>query len=135
MDAIVAWMRANPDQAVELMRANPSYIFFKVLTGPGPLGALGLPVTPRATVATDPNFIPLGVPVFLALDRPEAWGLWVAQDTGGAIKGANRVDTFWGAGEEARRIAGGMAANGQGLVLVPKGVGARLIAARAPARP
>ena len=135
MQAITAWMRANPGPARELMQANPSYIFFKVLTGPGPLGALGLPVTPRATVATDPNFIPLGAPVFLALDRPEAWGLWVAQDTGGAIKGANRVDTFWGAGEEARRIAGGMAAKGQGLVLVPKGVGARAIAARASARP
>ncbi len=135
MQAIVAWMRANPGPARELMQANPSYIFFKVLTGPGPLGALGLPVTARATVATDPNFIPLGAPVWLGVDRPEAWGLWVAQDTGGAIKGANRVDTFWGAGEEARRIAGGMAANGQALVLVPRGVGARLVAARAPARP
>ena len=128
MQAIMAWMRANPDQAIELMRANPSYIFFKVLTGPGPLGALGLPVTPRATVATDPNFIPLGAPVFLAADRAEAWGIWVAQDTGGAIKGANRLDTFWGAGEEARRIAGGMAASGQALVLIPKGVAARALA-------
>jgi membrane-bound lytic murein transglycosylase A len=130
MQAIVAWMRANPAQAVELMRANPSYIFFKVLTGPGPLGAMGLPVTPRATVAADPNFIPLGAPVHLAVDRREAWGLWVAQDTGGAIKGSNRVDTFWGAGEEARRIAGGMAANGQALVLIPKGAAARALARR-----
>ena len=128
MDAIVAWMRANPDQAIELMRANPSYIFFKVLTGPGPLGAMGLPVSPRATVAADPNFIPLGAPVWLGVDRPEAWGIWVAQDTGGAIKGANRVDTFWGAGEQARRIAGGMSASGQALVLVPKGAAARALA-------
>ena len=130
MDAIMAWMRANPDQAVELMRANPSYIFFKLLTGPGPLGAMGLPVSPRATVAADPNFIPLGAPVFLAADRPEAWGIWVAQDTGGAIKGANRVDTFWGAGEQARRIAGGMSASGQALVLVPRGAAARALAQR-----
>lgn len=128
MDAIVAWMRANPEQGRELMRANPSYIFFKVLTGPGPLGAMGLPVTPYATVAADPNFIPLGAPVWLGVDRREAWGLWVAQDTGGAIKGANRVDTFWGAGEEARRIAGGMAANGQALVLLPRGAAARALA-------
>jgi len=128
MDAIVAWMRANPEQGRALMQANPSYIFFKVLTGPGPLGALGIPVTPRATVAADPNFIPLGAPVFLALDRPEAWGIWVAQDTGGAIKGSNRVDTFWGAGEEARRIAGGMSAKGQALVLIPKGTAARALA-------
>jgi membrane-bound lytic murein transglycosylase A len=128
MDSIVAWMRANPDQAQALMEENFSYIFFKVLNGPGPLGALGIPVTPRATVAADPSFIPLGAPVFLALDRPEASGIWVAQDTGGAIKGSNRVDTFWGAGDQARRIAGGMAAKGQALILVPRGTAARAIA-------
>ena len=128
MESIVAWMRANPDQAQALMEENSSYIFFKVLNGPGPLGALGIPVTPRATVAADPNFIPLGAPVFLALDRPEASGIWVAQDTGGAIKGSNRVDTFWGAGNDARRIAGGMAAKGQALILLPKGAAARAIA-------
>jgi membrane-bound lytic murein transglycosylase A len=130
MDSIVAWMRANPDQAQALMEENLSYIFFKVLNGPGPLGALGIPVTPRATVAADPSFIPLGAPVFLALDRPEASGIWVAQDTGGAIKGSNRVDTFWGAGDAARRIAGGMAAKGQALILVPRGTAARAIAQR-----
>jgi membrane-bound lytic murein transglycosylase A len=128
MQAIMAWMRANPLPAVELMRVNPSYIFFKVLTGPGPLGAMGLPVTPNATVAADPNFIPLGAPVFLASDRPEAWRIWVAQDTGGAIKGPNRLDTFWGAGAEARRLAGGMASSGQALILLPKGAAARALA-------
>ena len=130
MDSIVAWMRANPDAAQALMEENLSYIFFKVLTGPGPLGALGIPVTPRATVAADPNFIPLGAPVFLSVDRPEASGIWVAQDTGGAIKGSNRVDTFWGAGEDARRIAGGMSAKGQAFVLIPKGAAARALAQR-----
>jgi membrane-bound lytic murein transglycosylase A len=130
MQAIVDWMRSNPDQAIALMRENPSYIFFKVLRGPGPLGALGLPVTPQATVAADPNFIPLGAPVHLAVDRQEAWGIWVAQDTGGAIKGANRVDTFWGAGEQARRIAGGMSASGQAHILLPKGTAARVLAGR-----
>jgi membrane-bound lytic murein transglycosylase A len=89
-----------------------------------------VPVTPRATVAADPNFVPLGAPVFLAVDRPEAYGFWVAQDTGGAIKGANRFDTFWGAGPEATQIAGGMSTSGVALVLVPKGS-----AAGAPAQP
>jgi membrane-bound lytic murein transglycosylase A len=121
MEAIKAWMRSNPDQGKALMRENLSYIFFKELTGPGPLGALNVPVSPRATVAADPRFVPLGAPVFLALDRPEAYGFWVAQDTGGAIKGANRFDTFWGAGAEATQIAGGMSANGVALILVPKG--------------
>jgi membrane-bound lytic murein transglycosylase A len=121
MQSIKAWMRSQPDQGRELMRENLSYIFFKELTGPGPLGAINVPVTPRATVAADPNFVPLGAPVFLATDRPEAYGFWVAQDTGGAIKGANRFDTFWGAGEEATRIAGGMSSSGVAMILVPKG--------------
>ena len=125
MDGIVAWMRAQPDGGVSLMRENPSYIFFRELTGPGPLGAMGLPVTPRGTVAADPLFEPLGAPVFLDLDRDFADGLWVAQDTGGAIKGANRYDTFWGAGAWARSTAGGFSAQGSALVLLPKGVAAR----------
>ena len=125
MDAIIAWMRAQPDGGRSLMRENLSYIFFKELTGPGPLGALNVPVSTRASVAADPKFVPLGAPVFLTLDRREAAGLWVAQDTGGAIKGANRFDTFWGAGENARITAGGMAAKGQALLLLPKGVAAR----------
>ena len=131
MAAITAWMRAQPDGGRALMRENPSYIFFRELTGPGPLGALGLPVTPRVTVAADPLFTPLGAPVFVDLDRNEADGLWVAQDTGGAIKGANRFDTFWGAGDAAERTAGGMSANGTALILLPKGSVARIEAARA----
>jgi membrane-bound lytic murein transglycosylase A len=126
MAAIVAFMRAQPDGGRALMRENMSYIFFRELTGPGPLGALNLPVTPRVTVATDPLFVPLGAPVFIDLDRNEADGLWVAQDTGGAIKGANRFDTFWGAGEAAERIAGGMSASGTALILLPKGSLARI---------
>jgi membrane-bound lytic murein transglycosylase A len=128
MQAIVEWIRANPDQGRALMRENPSYIFFRQLTGPGPLGAMGVAVTPRATVAADPLFVPLGAPVFLTMDRAEANGIWVAQDTGGAIKGANRFDTFWGAGAEATSIAGGMASPGAALILLPKGVAARALA-------
>ena len=130
MQAIKDWIRANPDQGRELMRENLSYIFFKELTGPGPLGALNVPVAPRATVAADPNFVPLGAPVFLKMDRHETNGLWVAQDTGGAIKGPNRFDTFWGAGPEAVATAGGMSASGEALILLPKG-----IATSAPAQP
>jgi membrane-bound lytic murein transglycosylase A len=125
MDAIIAWMRSQPDGGKSLMRENPSYVFFRELTGPGPLGALNVAVATRASVAADPKFVPLGAPVFLSLDRPEASGLWVAQDTGGAIKGANRFDTFWGAGEAARLTAGGMATKGQALILLPKGVTSR----------
>ena len=127
MQAIKDWIRANPDLGRELMRENQSYIFFRVLNGPGPLGSMNVPITPRGSVAADPDFVPLGAPVFLAMDRPEPNGFWVAQDVGGAIKGSNRFDTFWGGGPEAETLAGGMAAKGQALVLLPKGVAARAL--------
>jgi membrane-bound lytic murein transglycosylase A len=132
MQDLVAWLRAHPEEGRAIMRENKSYVFFQELTGPGPLGALGLPVTPSATVAADPKFVPLGAPILLALDRPEASGLWIAQDTGGAIRGANRFDTFWGAGAEAARIAGGMTGRGQASILLPKGTLARLHATPQP---
>jgi membrane-bound lytic murein transglycosylase A len=127
MQGIQQFLRDRPEEGMAMLRANESYVFFREITGAGPVGALGVPVSPRATVAADPAFVPLGAPVFLsAMDNREANGLWIAQDTGGAIKGANRVDTFWGAGVEARRIAGGMSARGQALVLLPKGALSRL---------
>jgi membrane-bound lytic murein transglycosylase A len=125
MQGIMQWLRTHPDEAPGVMNENKSFIFFRELAGAGPPGALGVAVSGRTTVAADPAFVPLGAPVFLRLDRPEATGLWVAQDTGGAIKGANRFDTFWGAGDDARRIAGGMSARGQALLLLPKGSIAR----------
>lgn len=129
MAAIKDWIRTHPDEGKALMRENLSYIFFKELTGAGPIGALNVAVTPHATVAADPNFVPLGAPVFFyKADRREVDGLWVAQDTGGAIKGPNRFDTFWGAGPDAVATAGGMSATGEALILLPKGVAARALA-------
>jgi membrane-bound lytic murein transglycosylase A len=129
MESIKAWIRANPDAGRELMRENLSYIFFKPLTGPGPLGALNVAVTPRATVAADPKYVPLGAPIFIHhADRHVIDGIWVAQDTGGAIKGPNRFDTFWGAGPEAVETAGGMSASGEALILIPKGTAVRALA-------
>jgi membrane-bound lytic murein transglycosylase A len=126
MQGMMRYLRDFPEQGRALMRENPSYIFFREVTGDGPQGALGVPVRARDSIAVDPAFVPLGAPVWLSLDRAEASGLWIAQDTGGAIRGANRVDTFWGAGAEARLVAGGMSARGQALVLLPRGVIARL---------
>ncbi|MBT2186257.1 murein transglycosylase A [Sphingobium nicotianae] len=126
MQDIMGYLRANPAEGVALMNENKSYVFFRELTGAGPIGALGIAVTPEATVAADPSFVPLGAPVLLSLDRAEPNGLWVAQDTGGAIKGSNRFDTFWGAGERARGIAGGMSGRGSALLLLPIGTYARL---------
>ncbi|MBX9898265.1 MAG: murein transglycosylase A [Qipengyuania sp.] len=128
MQGLMRYIRENPDAGHALMRENPSWVFFREVVGDGPLGSLNVPVRANSSVATDPDFIPLGAPVWLDVDRPEADGLWIAQDTGGAIKGVNRFDTFWGNGAEARLIAGGMSARGQALVLLPKGVLARLLA-------
>ena len=127
MQGITQWLRDHPEQGREIMRENKSFVFFRELEGP-PLGALNLPVNARVTVAADIRFMPLGAPVFLSMDRADASGLWVAQDTGGAIKGANRVDTFWGAGDEARAIAGGMTAPGTAFLFLPTGTLARLTA-------
>ena len=129
MDAIKDWIRTHPDEGRALMRENLSYIFFKELNGPGPLGSLGVPLTPQGSVAADPKFVPLGAPIFIHhADRPEIDGIWVAQDVGGAIKGANRFDTFWGAGDQAVTMAGGMSSNGEALILLPKGTAARALA-------
>ena len=126
MQGILQYIREHPAEGDALMRQNKSWIFFKELTGDGPLGALGVPVRGGSSVAADPAYTPLGTPVFLTMDRPEASGLWIAQDTGGAIKGANRFDTFWGAGAQARQTAGGMSARGTAVLLLPLGTLARL---------
>jgi membrane-bound lytic murein transglycosylase A len=126
MQGIVSYLRANPDEGRKIMQENKSFIFFRELTGAGPLGAMGYPVVGEASVAVDIKFIPLGAPIWLSMDRAEPNGIWIAQDTGGAIKGANRIDTFWGAGDRAKAIAGGMAARGAALIFLPKSAVARL---------
>lgn len=126
MQGIMQYLREHPDEGREMMELNKSWIFFREVEGDGPIGALGVPVRPESSVAADPSFVPLGAPVWLELDRPQASGLWIAQDTGGAIKGTNRFDTFWGAGTQAREIAGGMSGRGQALLFVPQGTLARL---------
>jgi membrane-bound lytic murein transglycosylase A len=126
MQGIMGWLRANPEEGRTIMRENRSWVFFKEVKGAGPLGALGLPVTARASVAADPSFVPLGAPVYLSMDRADATGVWIAQDTGGAIKGSNRFDTFWGAGPDARTTAGGMSARGTAFVFLPWGVRERI---------
>ena len=126
MQGIMQYIREHPEAGKALMHQNQSYVFFKPITGDGPYGALGVPVRGGDSAAADPSFVPLGAPVYLSLDRTEANGLWVAQDTGGAIKGPNRFDCFWGAGDAARTTAGGMSGRGDAWLLLPKGTVKRL---------
>ncbi|WP_328804955.1 murein transglycosylase A [Parasphingopyxis marina] len=123
---IQQWLRDHPEDAREIMQANRRYIFYAESTALAPSGSMGRYVTAHATVAADPAYAPLGAPIFLDVAHDIADGLWVAQDTGGAIQGSNRFDTFWGAGEEAHRIAGGMASRGRALILIPNASAERL---------
>ena len=129
MQGIKAWAIANPARLNELLNHNPSYVFFRESRAgdEGPQGALGLPLTAMRSIAVDPRFTPLGAPVWLSTTWPNSpkplQRLMLAQDTGGAINGANRADFFWGFGEDATREAGRMRQNGELYVLWPKDAG------------
>lgn len=126
MQGIQAWARSNPGRLQEILHANPSYVFFRILPDAqgGPLGALGVPLTAERSLAVDPRHIPLGAPVYLATTHPNSSQtlnrLMMAQDTGGAIKGVVRADFFWGFGPQAGEQAGRMKQTGRLWVLLPK---------------
>ena len=126
MQNIRAWAKQHPDQVAALLGENPSYIFFRELPAEmtTPPGSLGVPLTPEVSIAIDPKTIPLGAPVFLSTTWPynprPLNRLMVAQDTGGAIKGAVRADFFWGLGQEAGALAGRMKQDGRMWVLLPR---------------
>ncbi len=127
MQGIKEWARLNPQRLNELLNQNPSMVFFRELplTGKGPLGAMGIPLTPERSLAVDPRYIPLGAPVWLVTTRPNSdqslARLMLAQDTGGAIRGAVRGDYYWGSGTDAGNVAGKMRQTGRLWVLMPKG--------------
>ncbi len=129
MQAIKSWAAANPKRLEDLLNQNPSYVFFRELPvinpDNGPIGALGLPLTPGRSVAVDPRYVPLGAPLFVATTFPASTTplsrLMLAQDTGGAIRGPVRVDFFWGFGAEAGFLAGRMRQPVRTWVLLPKG--------------
>jgi len=125
---IKAWIAGHPTRMAELFNANPSYVFFREEKLPdpkiGPKGSLGVPLTPQRSVAIDATQLPLGAPVFLSTTHANSdiplQRLVMAQDTGGAIRGAIRVDYFFGFGTEAAENAGRMKQKGNVWVLMPK---------------
>ncbi|ULJ69432.1 MltA domain-containing protein [Wielerella bovis] len=130
MQGIKTWINANPLHLAEVLGQNPRYVFFRVLDGSpeqGPIGAMGVPLTAGFSGAVDKRFITLGTPLFLATTHPDnpkvgLNRLLVAQDSGAAIKGAVRVDYFWGYGEAAGQTAGKQNATGYVWQLLPHGV-------------
>jgi membrane-bound lytic murein transglycosylase A len=137
MQGIKDWGRRNPDKLLPLLDENPSYVFFREVPTPapgtleadidGPIGTLGVPLLRERTLAVDPRSIPLGAPVYLATTYPLSprplRRLMLAQDTGGAIRGAVRADFFWGFGDDAGRQAGRMKQDGQMWLLWPRNAG------------
>ncbi len=135
MQGIKAWARANPAKLPALLDENPSYVFFREVAPfapgslaaaiDGPIGTLGVPLAAGRTIAVDTRSVPLGAPVFLATTWPLSTTpldrLVLAQDTGGAIRGAIRADFFWGFGADAGRDAGRMRQDGRMWILWPKG--------------
>lgn len=125
LQSIRAWLENNPDQADEIMNTNKSYVFFRKLEGPGPIGAQNVALTAGRSLAIDRSLIPFGLPVFLSAEAPKdeeepVKRLLIAQDTGGAIRGAVRGDVFWGYGQRAEDLAGHMKSKGKYWLLLPK---------------
>jgi len=124
MQSIRAWLKNNISEARALMQHNASFVFFKIIDGPGPLGGQDLILTPGRSLAIDPAFIAYGTPLWLTIQgdahQPALQRLVIAQDKGGAIKGGIRGDLFWGTGADAASKAGKMKATGTYYVLLPK---------------
>ena len=111
---------------LSVFSSDPSYVFFRQIpdSDGGPLGALGVPLTPGRSVAVDPRTTPLGFPVFISTEGQGIGTrlnrLVLAQDTGGAIRGPVRADYFWGFGPGAGELASRMKENGRMWLLLPK---------------
>jgi membrane-bound lytic murein transglycosylase A len=125
MQTIRAWLAGHPDQANAVMALNPSYVFFRLIEGNAAIGAHQVELTPERSLAVDPEFVPLGTPIWLDTTDPldaerPLRRLVVAQDTGSAIKGPIRGDLFFGHGRAAEEKAGRMNRKGRYYLLLPK---------------
>jgi peptidoglycan lytic transglycosylase A len=130
MQRIRDWMLANPDEAAKVRATNPSYVFFRItaLSNEGEaVGGEGVPLTPGRSIAIDRQH-DYGTPFFIEADLPIASvkslssfnRLVIAQDTGSAIVGPARADIYWGAGDEAGRIASRIRHRGRFVMLIPR---------------
>jgi membrane-bound lytic murein transglycosylase A len=127
MQRIRAYFKSHPDQISKVLNQNKSFVFFKMLPIEAALGSQGVALTPGYSLAVDRTWVPMGTPIWLNTTQPAKNSqhkpfqrLMIAQDTGGAIRGAVRGDVFWGAGEEATFAAGHMKNQGYYWLLLPK---------------
>jgi len=133
MQALDKHLRSlSPEQQQEILFQNPSYVFFREIEG-RPVTHSGAEVIDGRTIATDKSFYPKGTLAYLEFPkptfsdefstRPNTWvetsRFVLDQDTGGAIRGTDRVDLFWGTGEDAAQHAGVLKNLGKLFYLVP----------------
>jgi membrane-bound lytic murein transglycosylase A len=115
-----AYFQRNPAAMDKYLNLNPRYVFFTDRPG-GPFGSLNTPVTPMATLATDKDVYPRGMPAFVQTTIPASLAggtrpyraLMMDQDTGGAIRAAGRGDLYFGVGPTNEELAGLQKATGQ----------------------
>ena len=134
LERIETYLRALPKREMQdYLNKNPSYVFFKPAEE-NAITYIGTAAVGLRTIATDARFFPKGAVVLLQFERPifqdatgqivkewqKATQLMIDQDVGGAIKGADRVDLFWGRGAEAKRSAGIIRQTGRLYYLAPK---------------
>ena len=136
LQSIRAWLIAHPERAAAVMQTNRSYIFFTQTplgdTAQGSTGSLGASLTPLASFAMDSRIHALGAPFYVAAAGPDpVHAVMVAQDIGGAIRGAARGDIFFGFGADAERRAGAIKASGTLYVLLPNALAVKLGEGRA----
>ncbi|MDR5753777.1 MULTISPECIES: murein transglycosylase A [unclassified Caballeronia] len=122
-------LASAPPIAYTFASSDPSYVFFRAIpdSPTGPIGALGVPLSAGRSAAIDPRTTPLGAPVFInanegASGASSVTRLLMAQDAGGAIRGAVRADYFFGTGPQAQQQASRMKQPTQMWVLLPKGL-------------
>jgi membrane-bound lytic murein transglycosylase A len=131
MQAIRKYLTQNPAVLDEVLNSNPSYVFFRQVEK-GPLGSIGVLLTPGRSIALDSRVFPRGALGFISTQKPViddkgdivAWANFsrfvLNQDTGGAIKGAGRADIFWGTGLYAELAAGHLQYEGDLYILIKK---------------
>jgi membrane-bound lytic murein transglycosylase A len=131
MQSIRAYLVQHPEEVKRIFSYNPSYVFFKI-EDDGPLGYLGVRLTPGRSLALDRRIFPLAALAFVETQKPllngdgrirqwsELYRFVLNQDTGGAIRGPGRADLFWGDGPYAIVAAGHMQQEGSVYFLVLK---------------
>ena len=129
----IAWLNEHPKEALQATSISDSYVFFEKKSGLEPaLGAQGVPLTQSRSIAIDPTYIPYGVPMWIQThiavvdtdnhddDKWVDWNrLYIAQDTGSAIKGVVRADLYMGHGQKGEFIAKNQNFPGEWFMLVP----------------